>query len=816
MSMLETLFQKVLQVSMSTSIVIGVLLLLLPLINRSYSAKWRYLVWLIIAVRLLIPFSPSIAGEAPVTIPSVSQNVQIPIPLPANTNLSEQTNIIPTQPTPVVTPNSSAVRTITLADLLPVIWLIGAILFMTYYFAGYIVFRKSAMRFSEIVEDEQTLATFSQMKQEMGTKGNIELIRSKKVQSPMITGFVKPIFLLPYVEYSEADLELIMKHELIHYKHKDIWNKLVMVVANAVHWFNPLVYVMRYRSNADIEMACDSELVEGTGTEFRKQYSETILSAIHKGRERETVFSTYFYGGVKTMKERLGNIFDGGGKRGGIVALCLVVVAVIVIGALVACGGSTAAELTAEEKAQITELLDNFGRELTNVTIIDPENVVAEQIKEHYTPYLTSNLLSKWVLDPSLAMGRTTSSPWPDRIEVDSMEKVDNDKIEVQGYVVWVASGGQNGVEVTATVPAVFFVKKDSSTGKFLIDNAFSNKYAFYDTEELTKMLQSVLPEAGSQSEPFIVATWPVIDGSEKEIALAYMGTGGAYVDYYTLCLGQDDKLALANFKDEDGAVGPHVFSEGASVKHEVRLSVYNASPLNFYVYQYQVDRDDSGAISNIDVEAYRWNMDAQVFEFDADASQQFKEELENSFDVDKVILAQLSDALREALVANYSPYYKDIGIDLTLDPRADSFTVKDGVASSILDAKITATLKAEKLEDMPFVKGMLDYLESVRSTLTDAQLDAANDVIDDWKLELSGYIGKPEPTSYATYKVVARVDDSGNIDKGTVKFYIEQPSTTGSGFEFYPVPDSMFDSEETLYRNGQNAVKEAIEKAGK
>jgi len=79
----------------------------------------------------------------------------------------------------------------------------------------------------------------------------------------MITGFVKPIFLLPYVEYSEADLELIMKHELIHYKHKDIWNKLVMVVANAVHWFNPLVYVMRYRSNADIEMACDSELVEG-------------------------------------------------------------------------------------------------------------------------------------------------------------------------------------------------------------------------------------------------------------------------------------------------------------------------------------------------------------------------------------------------------------------------------------------------------------------------------------------------------------------------------------------------------------------------
>jgi len=638
--MLETLFQKVLQVSMSTSIVIGVLRLLLPLIKRSYSAKWRYLVWLIIAVRLLIPFSPSIVGEAPVTIPSVSQNVQIPVPLPANTNLSEQTNIIPTQPTPLVTPNSSMVRTITLADLLPAVWLIGAILFIAYYFAGYIVFRKSAMRFSEIVEDEQTLATFSQMEQEMGIKGNIKLIRSKKVQSPMITGFVKPIFLLPHVEYGEADLELIMKHELIHYKHKDIWNKLVMVVANAVHWFNPLVYVMRYRSNADIEMACDSELVEGTDTEFRKQYSETILSAIYKSNERQTVFSTYFYGGVKTMKERLGNIFDGRGKRGGIAALCIVVVAVIVLGALVSCGGSSVAELTAEEKARITELIDNFGHELTNVTIIDPENVVAEQIKEHYTPYLTSNLLSKWVFDPSLAMGRTTSSPWPDRIEVDSMEKVDSGRIKVQGHVVWVASGGQNGLQVTATVPAVFFVKKDSSTGKFLIDDAFSNKYALYDTEELTKMLQSVLPEAGSQSEPFIVATWPLFNDSEEEIALAYMGTGGAYVDYYTLCIAQDDKLALANFRDEDGAIGPHVFSEGASVKHEVRLRVYDASPLNFYVCQYQIDRDDGGTISNINVEAYRWNMDAQIFEFDPDASQQFKEELGNSLNANKVILA--------------------------------------------------------------------------------------------------------------------------------------------------------------------------------
>jgi len=352
--MLETLFHNIIEVSLSTSVVIGVLLLLLPLINKSYSAKWRYLVWLIIAVRLLIPFSPSIGSEPAVTIPSVSQNVQIAVPLPANTNIGTHPDTMPTQPTPVVTPNSTVVNTITLADILPIVWVIGVLAFMAYYITGYLVFRKSVMRFSEVVEDDQGISILNRVKQQMNIRGSIELIRSKKVQSPMITGFIRPVFLLPYVDYSEEDLVLIMEHELIHYKHKDIWSKLLMVSANAVHWFNPLVYVMRWRLNTDIEMACDSEVVEGSDTEFRKQYGETILSAIHRGNESGTVFSTYFYGGMKAMKERLGNIFDTrGNKRRGIAALCLVIAAVVVIGTLVSCGG------------------DSGGKAIDNVALLD-------------------------------------------------------------------------------------------------------------------------------------------------------------------------------------------------------------------------------------------------------------------------------------------------------------------------------------------------------------------------------------------------------------------------------------------------------------
>jgi hypothetical protein len=160
----------------------------------------------------------------------------------------------------------------------------------------------------------------------------------KKAQRPMMTGFFKPLLLLPDLDYSDADLKVILKHELIHYRSRDIWYKLLMVCANAVHWFNPLVYLMTTASNRDIEMACDSELIKDSDSVFRKQYSETILSAIHNGNQRQMAFSTYFYGGKKIMKERFANIFDMNKKRNGIFTLCAIILVIGIAGASVAYG----------------------------------------------------------------------------------------------------------------------------------------------------------------------------------------------------------------------------------------------------------------------------------------------------------------------------------------------------------------------------------------------------------------------------------------------------------------------------------------------
>lgn len=347
--MVQTLFQTAVKVSLTTSAVIAVLLLLLPLIHKTYTAKWRYFVWLILAVRLLIPFSPSPA-QTPIEITPAAQHIEFKVPVQKSKALSPQVTrkVGQQMEEPSTAPAAaSASRTVTLQEILYLTWLSGIVLFLCYHLIGYFVFKKSVLRFSRPIRQGHIAELWEEVRGEMAIRRGIELCVCKKVQSPMITGFFRPFLLLPDSDYHDAELRIILKHELIHYRRRDIWYKLLLVCANAAHWFNPIIYLMRAVSNRDIEMACDSELIKDSDPTFKKQYSEIILSAIHRGNQCKTAFSTYFFGGEHTMKERFLNILDGTKKRRGIAALCVIMLVTGAAGASVAYGADNSREETA-------------------------------------------------------------------------------------------------------------------------------------------------------------------------------------------------------------------------------------------------------------------------------------------------------------------------------------------------------------------------------------------------------------------------------------------------------------------------------------
>jgi hypothetical protein len=100
------------------------------------------------------------------------------------------------------------------------------------------------------------------------------------------------------------------------------------------------------------------------------------------------------------------------------------------------------------EQAQIRELVENFGKRLQNVSLLSP--AAGQELEQQYSEYVAPALLEIWSNDVASAPGRRVSSPWPDRIEIISLERADANTYEISGHVVEVTSnevvnGGEAG-----------------------------------------------------------------------------------------------------------------------------------------------------------------------------------------------------------------------------------------------------------------------------------------------------------------------------------------------------------------------------------
>ena len=138
-----------------------------------------------------------------------------------------------------------------------------------------------------------------------------------------MTGLLRPRLLLPHERYDVQELRYILRHELCHLKRRDMLLKLVLLAANAMHWFNPVVYLMLRQADEDIELACDSAATDGLELPERAAYSRTLLAAVQSS-VRALPATTCFGGTVERLKRRITNVLGAQKKRGlGIVALVL-------------------------------------------------------------------------------------------------------------------------------------------------------------------------------------------------------------------------------------------------------------------------------------------------------------------------------------------------------------------------------------------------------------------------------------------------------------------------------------------------------------
>jgi len=353
--MVNELLRSFLHMSLATSFVIALLLLAVPLLKKNYQAKWRYYAWLVIALRLLIPLN--------ITLPEAPIQIQVPetaIVSVAQPDRPATDQMLPATDERYLTaqPDIQTTKEVSPSQIVLVVWISGAALF----------FLLQRTEPSALMQSIWTVSAGL-----LGKKRMPELQVSAAVSSPVITGLLKPVLLLPHDKYSEQELSFIFRHELVHYQRRDLWYKMILTIANGLHWFNPFVYLMVARAGMDIEISCDDQVMKGLDDNARTIYGEAILDAlpIKTKWSIEPMLTTSFSRTKRTIKQRLTNLFDTTHKRKGIATFCAMLLITGLIGGLIAYTPVAAAATTNAEVINLPELSIPANRLTTGATYYD-------------------------------------------------------------------------------------------------------------------------------------------------------------------------------------------------------------------------------------------------------------------------------------------------------------------------------------------------------------------------------------------------------------------------------------------------------------
>ena len=330
---MEALFLRVVWISLTCSAVLVPLLVGKGWLRHHVRAKALYVVWLILALRLVIPVDLSLPEPA-VTVEAPSYQVALPARTPsANLPAGAQTEE-PSAETGQTAPEAaSAVRTIPVTALLSALWLFGVLAAALVQGGGYLLARRRLLR--DARPDLEAEAQAGQTAASLGLKRAVPVRRSRQVRTPMVLGLLRPVLLLPE---GQAVDEVVLCHELTHLKRLDLAYKALLVAACWLHWFNPLVWWMSRAASENLELCCDDDVAAGRDAAFRRKYGELLLSTAEE--KPGPTLSSRFGGSKQAMRDRLTNLFVKK-KRGRLLA-CSALAVLILVGGLVACEGRPA------------------------------------------------------------------------------------------------------------------------------------------------------------------------------------------------------------------------------------------------------------------------------------------------------------------------------------------------------------------------------------------------------------------------------------------------------------------------------------------
>ena len=371
----------------SSSIIILVVLSIRSLCGKYIGQRFKYALWLVIAVKLLIPMP----FENPINVinyfpPESNAVVRI-----IENNRSEDISAIATEntqqassvnegkeKTPLVNNNDAIPKTESIrpnvsiknkasgVQVLKWIWIIGIVFFTDYLLIGNIIFCVKLRRKRKYIGKYRDA---------------LPVYITPLVYSPCLFGIIKPTIYLPDGwRINEKYRNYILLHEWIHYRHNDMLWSLIRSICLIIYWFHPLVWISCILSKRDCETACDEGVMAELGDVKKADYCQMLVdicAMLSKG-SRNYLLMQELRGGHREMKTRLSLLI----KKSLPITWMIILVAGISVGALGCTLGTRA----------VTDTESNYEKEQEKVQPIsmdEPEGTVTSISVTEVQPDLT-------------------------------------------------------------------------------------------------------------------------------------------------------------------------------------------------------------------------------------------------------------------------------------------------------------------------------------------------------------------------------------------------------------------------------------------
>ena len=346
---MTALMFQILKMNVAAAVMISVAIGIGHFTKERYSSKWKYCMWLIIMLFLLMPIDFS--GKSLVKIQvgktaeesSLTGNTEEPgvekAVNPAekvneaaannstsaglqnkasqNDSLQDESNPGNSQvqterkfsdsnivSSSVIQLDYGALPLNHILNVMGIIWLCGIGFFglmrgMRYYFSLH-----KMERWSYPADNEEMQELYFRICRKKHIKNPPRLLVWEGLTSPMLAGLRNPGLYVPEKAFSLEDLEFIFSHELSHYMRHDLWYKMLMLVVTTIHWFNPALYWMEREAEKDIENLCDGKMAAHYTMKDRMKYGELLLK-IAASQNHIPYMSVGFSDGKRVFKDRI-------------------------------------------------------------------------------------------------------------------------------------------------------------------------------------------------------------------------------------------------------------------------------------------------------------------------------------------------------------------------------------------------------------------------------------------------------------------------------------------------------------------------------